>query len=481
MSTAAEVDASAGFPHTPENELRRAVEHTARRATETGVTRWIVVREELDRGDGLAWLANSGAEDCFYWERPQKSRSIAAVGCVQAIETHGERRFSAAARAARELFERVDVAGPPAPDEAGPLLVGGFAFAPHAPPSREWAGFPSGRLVFPELLVCRVGDQQWCNLAAEVPPRADANATYLALSARLAALRASPATFTQPVTNHPGEPSEFRARPDRSHAEYRAQVRAALSTIAAGELEKVVVARSIELSHRPGFDPVRVVDALRRSHPACTIFAVVRADRAFVGATPERLVRLKGDRLDTTAVAGSAPRGRSPEEDARLARELLESKKEQAEHATVVRELRELLSPCCRELESPEAPRLMKLNGIQHLESPIAGRLVEAESVLEIVGRLHPTSSVAGSPRRAALSWLQREEQLERGWYAGPVGFVDRRGGGEFVVALRSALLCPETARLFAGAGIVEGSEAEAELRETRIKLGAMLEPLFEI
>nr|MDJ0869801.1 chorismate-binding protein [Myxococcota bacterium] len=147
----------------------------------------------------------------------------------------------------------------------------------------------------------------------------------------------------------------------------------------------------------------------------------------------------------------------------------------------VVRALRAALAPHCRSLAVPEAPRLRRLDGIQHLETPIEGRLAGRRGLLALAGDLHPTPAVGGAPRDAALGWIARAEDLDRGWYAGPVGFLDAEGGGELAVALRAALLRGETARLFAGAGIVEGSQPEAELRETRLKLGALLAPLLEL
>jgi isochorismate synthase EntC len=124
---------------------------------------------------------------------------------------------------------------------------------------------------------------------------------------------------------------------------------------------------------------------------------------------------------------------------------------------------------------------LLQLEGIQHLETPIRGLLREEASLLELAGRLHPTPAVGGTPREAALAWLDEHEDLARGWYAGPVGVIRRDGGGELWVALRSALLGLETARLFAGAGIVSGAEPRAELRETQLKLRAMLDALVDL
>ena len=275
--------------------------------------------------------------------------------------------------------------------------------------------------------------------------------------------------------------ASFRADAERSHADYCARVDAALHDIAAGDIEKVVLARAVRLRRESPLDAAALLRDLRAAYPTCTNFAVAHADGVFLGATPEHLVRLDGNRVATAAVAGSAPRGRDPVDDERLGRELLESKKEQAEHSVVVRALREGLAPCCADLDVPESPRLLRLGEIQHLETPIRGTLRNGETILGLVERLHPTPAVGGAPREAARAWIARNENLDRGWYAGPVGFVDAEGGGDFCVALRSALIRGEEARLYAGAGIVAGSLPPAELRETRLKLRAMLSPLLKI
>jgi isochorismate synthase len=266
-------------------------------------------------------------------------------------------------------------------------------------------------------------------------------------------------------------------------------VLAAIDSIAAGEIEKVVLARSLGVRHDGRFELGRFLDSLRRIYPSCVSFAVSCGGDAFVGATPESLVRLEGDRVAACALAGSAPRGRSPEQDEVLGRGLRESKKDQEEHAVVVRVLRSTLEPLCRELRVSEAPDLMRVEGIQHLRTRFEGRVLRdadgRPSLLELVAALHPTPAVGGAPRREALEWIERCEGMDRGWYAGPVGWIDAEGGGEFRVALRSGLIRGgaqgDRARLFAGAGIVAGSDPESELRETRLKLRALLAPLTEI
>jgi isochorismate synthase len=448
--------------------------------------------------DCLEVFDGAGGAERFYWERPGAGWSLAALGATHVIETHGPGRFCEATRASREIFAAIHLAGDPGPRRTGALLVGGFAFAETPSQNPLWRGFPPCRFALPEVIFAREGDRTWCTVVRRIEPGADADCEASALLARMRGQRSAPrgaVPVESPVpavsaaeccADAPTGAVELAApayvsSADRPHADYRARVGAALRDIAAGDLEKVVLARSMHLRHNAPLDAGALLDGLRASYPTCTSFAVGRPGSVFLGATPEHLVRLANARVETAAVAGSAPRGLNPEDDAELGRELCESKKEQSEHAIVVRALREALADCCEDLDVPEAPRLLRLGEIQHLETPITGTLRNGVSILELVERMHPTPAVGGAPREAALAWIARGEDLDRGWYAGPVGFVDAEGGGDFCVALRSAVLRGDEAQLFAGAGIVDGSVPEAELRETRLKLRAMLAPLLEI
>jgi len=473
-------------------------------AARTGETQWVVMQAEVAPCDVLAAFAASESRDRFYWERPAEDRSIAAFGCAEVIEAEGEERFVQTSERSERLFERLHVFGQGAPATAGPFLVGGFAFASAVSTEPHWRDFPTGRLVLPEVTVAVADGRGWCTLVRAVQPAQatqpaqpvqPAHATEPGAHAQEICddLRAgldvvghslancNPIDASSAPIEEAGGPLDYHACADRTHADYRAQVEAALREIADGGFEKVVLARSISVREKGDYDPHALLDTLRRAHPTCAIFAVARPGAIFLGATPECLVRLVEGRVETASVAGSAPRGRSPEEDLELGRQLRESKKEQAEHAFVVRALCDALAPHCDALEVRESPRLMRLQDIQHLETPITGKLRERRSILEVLGSVHPTPAIAGAPREAALEWLSLNENLDRGWYSGPIGFVDSEGGGEFYAALRSAVLRGNEARLFAGAGVVNGSDPESELRETRLKLRAMLAPLMEI
>jgi isochorismate synthase len=470
-----------------ERSLRAAIADAAVAATRAGRPRWAALRARVALRDSLEIFDGAGEEERFYWERPDEGWSLAALGAAQVVEARGAGRFRAVARAAREIFSAIHLAGEPGPRRTGALLVGGFAFSETPSASPLWRGFPPCRFALPELLFAREGDRMWCTVVRRIDPGADVDRETSALLDQMSNRNDEPgralstAERCAPVPTGEVEAPFYVASANQPHADYRGRVDAALRDIAIGDLEKVVLARSMHLRHNAPFDPGALLDDLRASYPTCTSFAVGRPGGVFLGATPEHLVRLENCRVETAAVAGSSPRGRNPEDDARLGRDLCESKKEQAEHAIVVRALREALAGCCEDLDVPEAPRLLRLGEIQHLETPITGTLRNGESILELVERMHPTPAVGGAPREAALAWITRREDLDRGWYAGPVGFVDADGGGDFCVALRSALLRGGEAHLFAGAGIVDGSIPDAELQETRLKLRALLAPLLEI
>jgi len=473
----------------PRADLQSAARAALDAAATTGETQWVALQAETTRCDALAAFAGTHVDDRFYWERPAAGRAIAALGCAGGIEAEGARRFAEASERAASVFERLHVSGRAIAADAGPFLVGGFAFASCAPREPHWKGFSAGRMILPEITLAATAERSWLTIVQSVERVESARLEIRAreicdsLRARFDQVRGqlNPLGGFEASSVEDAGPPRYLASADRAHAEYRAQVEAALREIAEGGFEKVVLARSISVSETSGYDSCALLDALRRAHPSCAIFAVARPGAVFLGATPECLVRLVGSRVETASVAGSAPRGRSPEEDLDLGRRLRESKKEQTEHAFVVRALRDALAPYCSSLEVQESPRLMRLQDIQHLETPIAGQLREPRSILELVGAIHPTPAIAGAPRDAALAWLHANESLDRGWYSGPIGFADPDGGGEFFAALRSAVLRGNEAQLFAGAGIVSGSDPESELRETRLKLRAMLAPLMEI
>ena len=358
--------------------------------------------------------------DRVYWRAPGAD-AVVGLGIARSVEVDGPLRFDAAAASVADLLDE------------GQIAFAGFGFADR-PGSGVWDGFPSGRLVVPERVVRGLA-----------------------------------------VGNGSSDGGEELRVEDGTRASYRDAVKQAADAIHAGELGKVVVAREVEAVG--SIDPAVVLARLSDRFESCAIFGFGRGKSCFVGASPEVLVELDGDVVTTHAVAGTASRGATPAEDDANAERLASDPKEQAEHRYVVDYLRTRLALSGVDLDPTGDTEVRTLPGIHHLSTIVSGRIApEPGLALRLVGALHPSPAVGGTPSTFAQRWIAEHEGLERGWYAGPVGWIDHRGCGSFYVALRSALVSPDGLRLIAGAGIVAGSDPEMELVETDIKLDAILD-----
>lgn len=335
-------------------------------------------------------------------------------------------------------------------------------------------------MVLPELAVIDHPDGAWVLAAARVDSGGDEAAAEAALDQRLASFEAEPLLSAAP---DPVRPASAAIGCDRDD-DYQALVADAVAGIRRGDLQKVVLARTVTVAH--GLDTVAVLDRLRRRNPACAVFAVTSGESTFLGATPEELVTLDGSRLSTVALAGTAPRSDDPTVDDRLAAGLLTSDKNRAEHRFVVDGIIDALSGLGLVDPAPADPGLMRLSRVQHLRTPITARVQRRRTgmsdmdVLRAAGVLHPTAAVGGTPTGAALQFIAGREGFDRGWYASPVGWCDLDGNGEMGVALRCALTGPNATCLFAGAGIVGDSDPADELAETAMKLRALLDVIDE-
>lgn len=367
-----------------------------------------------------------------YWSNP--SKGVFAAGLGVAAEGGGSVRWLS-----------------PAPSSAPPgMWFGGWAFDAQA----AWTGFDSERWILPEVLAWWDGQQSW------VAAFGSAGVSQSALTARLDALsEVEPATGEVSSTAHAG-----------SKVDWCRLVDLALSHIDAGAFQKVVLARSIAVQTQSPWRERSILKKLEVSHPQCWTFLVRGRDgRAFVGSTPEVLCEAHHRVFFTDALAGTAPKGK--------AHMLLQSRKDLDEHRIVVESICAALAPHAVELDCPSTPSIKTLTAVEHLHTSIRAQLKAGVSPLALAKALHPTPAVGGYPRRAALEWLSTHEGWPRGWYAGAVG--TRQGDTiTLAVALRSALLSATHAEVFVGAGIVFGSEAEAEWRETERKASTMLHAL---
>jgi isochorismate synthase len=420
--------------------------------------------------DGV--LAAHLAAGRMYWTRPVDRFALAGIGAVVTLRASGPGRFAEIDRAWAALRDGAAIDDPSGGAAGvGPVLMGGFAFEPHGPRSAAWDGFPSALLTLPRLQVTLVEGECWVTttLRVHADGRSDAAPAELA---RLRALALElPARETRDVEDAPDAALAFAE--DRPASEWRALVGSAVTAIRADAMRKVVLARSVHVATPRALDVPAVLRQLRDAYPECRVFGCWRGDRAFVGASPERLVRLDGHEVRASSLAGSIRRGATREEDATLAARLLASPKDRGEHELVRRALCDGLAELCDDVTAPSVPSVLTLPHVHHLHTPVRARLRAGHSLLDLVARLHPTPAVGGTPRAEALRFIREHEQLDRGWYAAPVGWI---GGdsGELAVALRSALIAGNEARLYVGCGIVGDSDPASEYRESLLKLRPM-------
>jgi isochorismate synthase len=417
--------------------------------------------------DPLAFSAATASyDDRSLWFQPSGDFALVAAGAVQTISGEGIERFGAVRAAWRGLLADALIEG-----AGGPCLVGGFAFDPERPSEGQWHGFGDARFVLPRIMLSRDSSGCRITLNALLRPESDPLAESQVMADELDRLVQRPAPTGADVAS--GQFSEVLPA-----AEWQAIVAGASAAVRSGDLRKVVLAREIRLRSERAFDTVAALERLVDAYPSCTVFAISRGERTFLGATPERLVRFAGGELRTACLAGSERRGATAEEDRQLGESLLLSAKNREEHAVVVRALRESLSGLCDELIMPDAPELLSVSNVHHLYTPVTARPRAGVGLLDAVERLHPTPAVGGDPRPDALAYIRTHERLDRGWYAAPVGWLGHDGAGEFAVALRSALVAGRQASLFAGCGIMGDSDPAHEYAESLLKFRPMLAAL---
>ena len=423
--------------------------------------------------------------ECFFWSRPAEQRAFVGVGTAVTIETQGSTCVSDAGMAWRELQRHIitgkatNVVGDGSAQSDGPVLFGGFAFDPAHTHTELWQGFPDGLLILPRFLFhC---DEQGATLTLNIAVQPEMDYQRTADELLIAVNAITTLLASEQSSSLPSNVADIATeRQMKVHdlllpEKWKQIVAAAIQEMRQGAYDKVVLARAVQIMNmQQSFDVAEVLHRLGESYPSAYVFALQRGEHYFVGATPERLICGTDGQIQTMALAGSAPRGANEIEDEQFGMELLKSEKNQAEHRVVVDTIRTALYNLCSRVWVASEPHLLKLRNIQHLETPITGDLLPGHSILEAIEDLHPTPAVGGYPRHLALETIRRTERLDRGWYAGPIGWIGAGGSGEFAVALRSGLIAGNTATLFAGCGIVADSEPESEYAESCLKLQVM-------
>jgi salicylate biosynthesis isochorismate synthase/menaquinone-specific isochorismate synthase len=418
----------------------------------------------------VACASRRPAEPWFLFEQPDRDgAALAGLGQTAVLGAAGPGRFADVADRWRALAAAA-VSGTADEPGEGPLALGGFAFAEEGGRAPHWRAFQPASLIVPELALRRRAGEVSLTLTALASP--DDVPAELAdrLARRLSELRVAPLPLLDPAPT-----GRFLVAGAMPPEHYEQAVARAVELISAGELEKIVLAREVQVHAPRPYDPAAIFAVLRREFPSCFVFCVGRGDAALVAASPELLVRREGQRVSTLALAGSTRRSADPAVDDHLGEQLLRDASYREEHAIVARRIERTLRAHSVWVAARSEPELVRIANIQHLATPIRAQLAAPIEALELAGLMHPTPAVGGEPLSRAAPLIPALEGLDRGWYSGPVGWTDAAGDGELCVALRCALLEGPLARCFAGNGIVRDSDPARELAETEIKLQALL------
>jgi len=463
------------------SQLRAAVKRASRSGEQTLAAISVELPAEVDPAE-VACASRRPGEPWFVLEQPDRGRtSLACLGEAINLQAAGPERFERVARRWRELSA--------AAVGEGAIAVGGFAFAPDGGSAPHWQDFEPASLVVPELALRRRehrehdrgapgagaggGEREGTvgmTLAALASPDDLPERLLARLLARVHELRQRSLPLLDPAPS-----GRFQVASAMPPEHFESAVARASELIGQGQLEKIVLAREVQVHAPNAYDPAALLGVLREEFPSCFTFCVGRGDAAFVAASPELLVRREGHRVSTLALAGSTRRSADPAVDDHLGEQLLRDQSYREEHAIVARRIERMLRAHAVWVAAAPEPELVRIANIQHLATPIRAQMAAPMDALELVGMMHPTPAVGGEPLAQAAPLIPALEGLDRGWYAGPVGWTDATGDGEFCVALRCALLRGTVARCYAGNGIVRDSDPAAELAETEVKLQALL------
>jgi menaquinone-specific isochorismate synthase len=386
-------------------------------------------------------LAEAG-EDGILWRG--EHGGLAATGVARRVELPGGVTDPASVAGVADVLGSIDVVDEVGLPGTGPVAIGALPFDPTEP----------GHLIVPRRVVGRQGDRAWVTTIEGGDGDRSGSPTPPGVS-----------------------PDEFTLTSSMPHTEWRDTVADAVEAIRAGELTKVVLARRVDIRANRPFVICEVLERLTSLYPSCMIFSV----DGFLGASPELLIRREGDAVDSHPLAGTVARSGDTHGDEALVAALMASPKARHEHQVVIDAIASVLRSSCDRLDVPAQPSVMGLRNVSHLATHITGCLAPGSrrpSALDLVARLHPTPAVGGTPTEAAVRYLQKVEGFDRRSYAGPVGWVDARGDGAWALGIRSADVDGATARIYAGNGIVAGSDPVQELAETQLKLQALLAAL---
>ncbi|MCC2249450.1 MAG: isochorismate synthase [Bacillota bacterium] len=408
-------------------------------------------------------------KDRVFWTSTNDAFSIAGVGNAYDISAN-ENRFQHMELKWKQVIDQAIIHNSFDVPGTGLVSLGGMDFDPKKDRTELWGDFPAIQFTVPEYMLTKYKENYYFTI--NVLAKKTDHPIQLANQ-----LRDTERFLLTPIK---AEKEKLRMLTTKVIApeEWKKTVKKATEEIRHTSIDKIVLAREMRVKLNKNANIATILDQLLATQSNSFVFAFERNNNCFIGATPERLVKIENKQLLSTCLAGTAPRGKSETEDRQISNQLFHDEKNREEHDFVVQMIKKGLNKYCVNVHVPEEPTVYPLKNLQHLYTPVTGKLKAGYSIFDIVEQLHPTPALGGVPRNDAITFIRDYELLDRGWYGAPVGWLDSNDNGEFAVAIRSALIQNDEASLFAGCGVVKDSIPEAEFEETRIKFTPMLSVL---
>lgn len=447
------------------------------KAAEKGHAQLVSIAAESSILDPLAVLESiyEDRQQHFYIERRRDDLAIAGAEAAISYSPSGATRFGAVKTWMAETLENAIAVGDSSLPFFGPHFFCGFTFFDEV---EEDARFPASSVFVPRWQV--VSSKGRCVAIANATIAAGDDIEAVAKRIWNANTKFRTFDYTEEERSKRERLRVLETNECGGESAFQESVSKALGLIEAGEFQKIVLARALDLNADQAFHPLEILNTLRERYEDCYAFSIANGKgQSFIGASPERLVSVSKGKVNVDVLAGTAPRGKTASEDARLGAGLLDSEKDRREHQIVFESVCRRLQDLGLTAEGQCHPSLKKLQNVQHLFVDVEAELADGIHLLDLVAELHPTPAVGGTPREAAVPRIKEHESFDRGLYAGPIGWLNADGEGEFLVGIRSALVDGETARLYAGVGVVEGSVPEREHLETNLKFQALKENLL--
>ncbi|TYR82043.1 isochorismate synthase [Priestia megaterium] len=453
------------------------IKHAIECAKNESKTKLVSLVKKVRPIDPLIFYANGYDQFCgerFCWRDPNQQYTFVGLGCVYTIHaTEGKNRFLDTEKEWERFINEVFYPSESTtPNGTGPLLFGGFSFDSNQEADAYWTDFPNGKFIIPSVLYTEVESHAYLSININVDGSGQLSDYFQKIEESEKLLLNEHFDGNSYVT------PLLLQKEELDSDQFKKNVEKATSLIKQGEIEKVVLARQLEAIFSERISTEYVLQRLLREQPTSYTYIFEGPNQHFIGASPERLVQKEEEYVFSTCLAGSIRRGKTRQEDQELGHELLNDEKNLIEHDVVVHMIKEAMEAYCSEIEVPTQPSLYKTKHIQHLYTPVRGKIKHDVTLFSFIERLHPTPALGGYPQQKAMSIIRHLEPFNRGWYAAPIGWIDINGNGEFIVGIRSGVIEENKAMLFAGCGIVADSTSESEYEETNIKFNPMLSAL---